>query len=212
MRKLPEAELRLKYKKMLELGFIVALLLILILFMAFRRVNVATDMINADVPEIKVEDIPQTEQIKRPPPPARPAVPIPSENEDIPDDETIETTDIDFTEVPPPPPPPQTDESTSIFVAYDEPPEPIGGFGAIQRHLKYPDIARKAGIEGRVIVQVLVDIDGTVVATKVIKSLGHSGCDDAAVLAIKSVKWRPAKQRDRPVKVWVGIPVIFKLK
>ncbi|RMF56682.1 MAG: energy transducer TonB, partial [Calditrichaeota bacterium] len=32
------------------------------------------------------------------------------------------------------------------------------------------------------------------------------------IQAIKSVRWKPAKQRDRPVKVWVGIPVIFKLK
>lgn len=97
-------------------------------------------------------------------------------------------------------------------MAYDEAPEPIGGFGAIQRNLEYPEIARKAGIEGRVIVNVLVDVDGSVVETKILKSLGHSGCDEAAVKAIRTVKWKPAKQRDRPVKVWVGIPVIFKLK
>ena len=212
MRKNPEADLKRRYKKALELGYIGALLLILIIFMAFRQVNVESEEITAEIPEIKVEEIPPTEQIKRPPPPARPAVPIPTENEDIPEDETIEPTEIDLSEIPPPPPPPQTDESANIFVAYDEPPMPIGGFEAIQRKLKYPDIARKAGIEGKVIVNVLVDVDGRVVDAKILKSLGHSGCDEAAIEAIKSVRWKPAKQRDRPVKVWVGIPVIFKLK
>ena len=62
------------------------------------------------------------------------------------------------------------------------------------------------------IVHVLVDEHGNVVATKILKSLGNNGCDEAAVAAIKSVKWKPAMQRDRPVKVWVAIPVIFKLK
>ncbi|RMD92863.1 MAG: energy transducer TonB [Calditrichaeota bacterium] len=212
MRKNPDVDLRRKYRKAMELGLIGALLINLIVFMSFRRVQVEAETISAEVPDIKVEEIPPTEQIKRPPPPARPAVPIPTENEDIPEDETIETTDIDLSDIPPPPPPPKTDESANIFVAYDEPPMPIGGFAAIQRKLKYPDIARKAGIEGKVIVNVLVDVDGRVVNAKILKSLGHSGCDEAAIQAIKSVRWKPAKQRDRPVKVWVGIPVIFKLK
>ena len=212
MRKNPDVDLRRKYKKAMELGIIGALLINLVVFMTFRRFQVEAETISAEVPDIQVEEIPPTEQIKRPPPPARPAVPIPTENEDIPEDETIETTEIDLSDIPPPPPPPKTDESANIFVAYDEPPEPIGGFSAIQRKLKYPDIARKAGIEGKVIVNVLVDVDGRVVDAKILKSLGHSGCDEAAIQAIKSVRWKPAKQRDRPVKVWVGIPVIFKLK
>ena len=61
-------------------------------------------------------------------------------------------------------------------------------------------------------VKVLVDERGNVVKTDVIKSLGNNGCDEAAVKAIKSVKWKPAMQRDKPVKVWVSIPVRFVLK
>lgn len=212
MKKNPNADLRLKYKKTLELGIVGALAINLLVFIFFRNLGASSDVINVDLPEIKVEEVPPTEQIKRPPPPARPSVVIPSDDEDIPEDETIDVTEIDFTEIPEPPPMPETDESSNIFVAYDEAPEPIGGFGAIQRNLEYPEIARKAGIEGRVIVNVLVDTDGRVVETKIIKSLGHSGCDDSAIKAIRSVRWKPAKQRDRPVKVWVAIPVIFKLK
>ena len=48
--------------------------------------------------------------------------------------------------------------------------------------------------------------------TRILVPLGNSGCNEAAVAAIKAVKWKPAKQRDKPVAVWVSIPVKFKLK
>lgn len=212
MKKNPEANLKLKYQKVFELSLIIALVLMLALFQLLRAFKLeATETETPDI-TIEVEDIPQTEQFKLPPPPPKPSIPIPTESEDIPEDLTIETTEfIDLSEIPPPPPP-MEDEGTAIFVAYDEPPRPIGGFAAIQRALRYPEIARKAGIEGRVIVHVLVSEKGDVIKTKILKSLGHSGCDEAAVNAIKSVKWKPALQRDKPVKVWVSIPVIFKLK
>ncbi len=212
MKKNPEADLKLRYRKVIELSTVISLAIMIIVFQIMRTIKLeAEEAKNPDI-KIEVEDIPQTEQIKLPPPPPKPSIPIPTESEDVPEDLTIETTDfIDLTEIPPPPPPAE-DDGAAIFVPYDEPPMPIGGFAAIQRALKYPEIARKVGIEGRVIVHVLVDEKGNVVKTKILKSLGHSGCDEAAVNAIRSVKWKPAKQRDKPVKVWVSIPVIFKLK
>ncbi len=212
MRKNPEANLKLKYKKVLELGLVFSLVLMIVIFQMMRAIDL--EAVETETKEIQIEvaDIPPTEQVKRPPPPPKPSIPIPSESEDIPEDLTIETTDLDLTDIPPPPPPPEDDAGMNIFVPYDEPPSPIGGFRAIQKALRYPEIARKAGIEGRVIVQVLVSEQGKVVDTRVIKSLGHSGCDQAAVEAIRSVKWKPALQRDKPVKVWVAIPVIFRLK
>jgi len=212
MKKNPEANLKLRYKKVLELGFVSALFLLILIFQVLRVIALEAGQKQTKEIKIEVAEIPPTEQIKRPPPPPKPSIPIPSESEDIPEDLTIEATDLDLSDIPPPPPPPEDDGSMNIFVAYDEPPSPIGGFGAIQRVLKYPEIARKAGIEGRVIVQVLVSEKGRVIDTRVIKSLGHSGCDQAAVKAIRKVKWKPALQRDKPVKVWVAIPVIFRLK
>jgi len=53
---------------------------------------------------------------------------------------------------------------------------------------------------------------GEVISTKILVPLGNSGCNEAAVAAIKAVRWKPAKQRDKPVSVWVSIPVRFKLK
>ena len=89
---------------------------------------------------------------------------------------------------------------------------PVGGFQAIQRRLVYPEIARKAGVEGRVLVWAQIDVNGNVVRTKIVKTLGPNGCDEAAVNAIKAVDWNPAKQKDRPVKVWIAVPVDFKLR
>ncbi len=211
-RKNLDVSLKLKYRKVLELSLVSALLIMVITFQSLRAINMAATETKTPDVQIEVADIPLTEQIKRPPPPPRPSIPIPTESEDVPEDLTIETTDLDLTDIPPPPPPPEEEDELNIFVAYDEAPSPIGGFLAIQRALRYPEIARKAGIEGRVIVQVQISVKGRVVNAKVIKSLGHSGCDEAAIKAIKSVKWKPALQRDKPVEVWVAIPVIFKLK
>ncbi len=211
MKKNPEANLKLKYNKVLELGMLGSLFALVLLFQFLRVIDL--EAVETETKEIQIEvaDIPPTEQFKRPPPPPKPSIPIPSESEDIPEDLTIEATTLDLSDIPPPPPPPEED-GDMIFVPYDEPPSPIGGFGSIQKALKYPEIARKAGIEGKVIIQVLVSEKGKVIKTRIIKSLGHSGCDEAAVKAIRGVKWKPALQRDKPVKVWVAIPVIFRLK
>lgn len=210
----PKADLKRMYPKVIEVGFIIALVLLTLLLQAFKRFEqrqVAQKTVDI---KIEVQQIPPTEQIDRPPAPSRPAIPIASEDEDIPEDATIETTDINLDELPPPPPPPSHEESEDeyVFVPYDEPPEPIGGFSAIQSNLRYPEIARKAGVEGKVIVQVQIDEKGNVGRTKIAKSLGNNGCDEAAIEAIKKVKWKPAMQRDKPVKVWISIPVVFQLK
>lgn len=212
-RKKPEFSLKLKYRKNIELGLVICLAVLVVMFQAFKRADRKVQVQDRIDLKFEVEEIPQTEQAKRPPAPQRPSIPIESEDEDIPEDATIEMTEINLDELPPPPPPPEEDaEETPIFVAYDEAPEPIGGFQAIQNNLVYPEIARKAGVEGRVYVNVLIDERGNVIDAKILKSLGNNGCDEAAVAAIRKVKWKPAKQRDKPVKVWVGIPVHFKLK
>ncbi|RMD95265.1 MAG: energy transducer TonB, partial [Calditrichaeota bacterium] len=71
----------------------------------------------------------------------------------------------------------------------------------------------KAGVEGRVILRVLVDERGNVEATEIAKSSGSKvGLEEAAIKAVRSVKWRPAMQRDLPVKVWIHVPIRFDLK
>ena len=157
-----------------------------------------------------IEIPPETQQFDKPPPPARPSIPIESEDEEIDEDFTIEETDLeDFEILDEPPPPP---ESNVIFIAYDEPPEPMGGYMAIQKAVIYPEIAREAGIEGTVIVQATIGKDGRVKETIILKGIPKTGWDEAAMDAIKIIKWKPAYQRDKPVTVRISVPVVFRLK
>lgn len=172
--------------------------------------NLLTDQIIL----VEVEEIPMTKQEQRTPPPARPQVAIPSDNLDIPEEETIEATDLVFSEIPPPPTPIEDDRDTSsdVFVAFDTPPQPIGGWKKLYQHLDYPINARKAGIEGRVLINVLVDEKGKIVDMKILKGTNTAaGLEESAMDAIHKLAFRPALQRDKPVKVWITVPVTFSL-
>ncbi len=96
------------------------------------------------------------------------------------------------------------------FVAVEEMPEPIGGIRDIQKMIVYPEIAKRAGVEGKVLVLAYVDESGNVTKAEVIKGIGL-GCDEAAVNAVLQTKFKPGKQRGKSVKVKVTIPITFKL-
>ena len=83
---------------------------------------------------------------------------------------------------PPPPPGEEEEEVEEIleFFMVEDKPELLNSVAPV-----YPEIARKAGVEGRVYVNVLIDERGNVIDTKILKSLGNNGCDEAAVAAIQ---------------------------
>jgi protein TonB len=198
-------------RKMFELSFIITLSLFIVLFSGWRRFETRTRTLETSDLVFQVEMIPQTEQKRLQPAPARPSVPIASESEEIPEEATIEFTNIDFEDTPPPPPPLDGDDGMILFVPFDEPPVPIGGFKAILKHLKYPEIGRLAGIQGFVVLHLQIDENGDVVDIRTIKSLGSGDFVEAASKAVRAVKWKPAKQRERPVKVWYSVPIEFTL-
>ena len=101
-------------------------------------------------------------------------------------------------------------EEPVYFVAVEEMPEPIGGISRIQEKIVYPELAKRAGIEGKVLVLAFVDESGNVTKAEVIKGIGL-GCDEAAINAILQTKFKPGQQRGKPVKVQITIPVTFKL-
>jgi protein TonB len=76
---------------------------------------------------------------------------------------------------------------------------------------QYPELARKAGIEGNAVVKALVDIDGSIAEVKILKSSGNQMLDQAALVAAKNARFTPAKQRDKYVRVYVSIPIRFTL-
>lgn len=108
------------------------------------------------------------------------------------------------------------DENATIqFIPHDEPPKPVGGYAAIQKQLHYPENALKAGIEGQVLIWSFVDKTGKVTKTRVkegIDNSNDSGCEEAAIEAIKKVKWEPATRYDKSLGVWILIPVEFALQ
>jgi TonB family protein len=97
-----------------------------------------------------------------------------------------------------------------FLVSAEAMPEVIGGLHSIQTKIKYPEIAKRAGIEGKVYVLTFIDENGNVLNAKIIKGIG-GGCDEAALDAVYQTKFNPGKQDGKPVKVQVTIPIMFKL-
>lgn len=196
----------------MELGLILALLFMIFAFTAFKRFEAPRHTKQVKMPTFDAIEIPKTIQQQQTKPPSRPSIPIPSESEEIPEDATIEITELDFGALPAPPEPPEDDDSEiPMFWAFEKAPTIIGGYAALARKLEYPEMARRAGIGGIVIVKALIGLKGEIIKTEILKSLGNNGCDEAAVKAIRAVKWTPAYQRDKPVKVWFAIRILFKL-
>ena len=214
IRKDYKVSLKYRYPVMVRGSILFSLLLLVGLSLAFPRF-VANQFIDLSAQRNDDDldvDIPQTEQFEQPPPPARPSIPVASDREDLADDVTIEDTDFeDFIEWDAPPPPPSSGPNVK-FIAYDDPPVPVGGYGAIQRNIVYPEIAQEAGIEGKVIIQAFIDNKGRVQGMSVLQGIPNTGLNEAALAAIKKTRFKPAQQRDRPVGVYISIPVNFKLK
>ena len=81
----------------------------------------------------------------------------------------------------------------------------------IQRQMKYPELAKRAGIEGRVIIQFIVDEAGNVSEAAVVRGIGGS-CDEEALRVVRKAQFRPGKQRGKSVKVKMSLPLTFKLQ
>lgn len=102
--------------------------------------------------------------------------------------------------------PPSEDELPKFgeYVYVEELPEAITKVPPV-----YPDLAREAGVDGMVLVQALVGKDGKVKDTRVVKSIAM--LDAAAVAAVKQWVFKPALSNNKPVAVWVAVPVKFSL-
>ena len=156
-----------------------------------------------------------------PPPPAVQEVEVLNVVEDNVETESIEiNTEDDKEEVviaAPVEAPEEEEEEEVIFVVVESMPEFPGGqqalFKYINENVKYPVIAQENGIQGRVICQFVVNKDGSIVDIEVVRSGGDPSLDKEAIRVIKSMpKWKPGKQRGKPVRVKFTLPVNFKLQ
>ena len=107
-------------------------------------------------------------------------------------------------------------EEQQIFQVVEEMPEFPGGMAECMKFLakkiKYPTIAQENGVQGRVIVQFVVNKDGTIVDPVVVRSVDPY-LDKEALRVIKAMpKWKPGKQRGKAVRVKYTVPVTFRLQ
>lgn len=102
-----------------------------------------------------------------------------------------------------------------VFVVVEEQAEFPGGldsmYAYIQKNLKYPEKAKAEGIEGRVFVQFVIEKDGSISNILIKRAIG-GGCEEAAVEMIKNMpKWKPGKQKGKPVRFQFTLPIKFEL-
>lgn len=198
--------LKKRYEIVVRVTALIGISLVISNFLLFPRFGNDIEFENVEQVIIENIDIPQTQQIDNTPPPARPSIPVPSDDEDIAEDLTLDELDFDdFSNLDAPPPPPSGPKV--VFIPYDDPPVAMSPIRPI-----YPEIAQEAGIEGVVIVQAFIDEKGRVKETLILKGVPNTGLDEAAMEAIKKTRFKPAKQRERSVGVWISIPVNFRLK
>ena len=161
--------------------------------------------------------------IDPPKPPPKPILPNPVEVEP---DEPIEDVQMPSFDMPDlgdikvidmPDIPDEVVDNTPIIADWvEQMPEPEGGMSKfyeyVSKNIRYPSLARKMGVEGRVTVQFVVDERGNITDAKIAEGIG-AGCDEEVLRILKKApKWKPGKQRGREVKVRMLIPINFTLQ
>ena len=197
--------------KLYELSLSLALVLVIVGFKFFPFHEGNKKIVIASRENVTVEDIVQTRQENRPPPPPRPAIPIEAPAAEALEDVDITSSELNIAqEVAPPPPKPNEDDDENYFVVVEEYPQIIGGYVGLMKRVVYPTIALRAGIQGRVFLLAYVNEQGGVDRVDIVKGL-EGGLSEAAVEAVKQSSFTPGKQRGRPVKVKVSLVVHFKI-
>lgn len=222
LKKTPNADLNKKSGLFLNIGLVVSLLIVISAFeWKFYDDGDLVDLgqVRDDFEEML--EIPPTEQ----PPPPPPKIQQP-EIIEVPDEEEIEEEieidlDVEITEDEAieeiiTEEAPEEEDVDQVFTIVEQQAEFKGGMKKfleyVGKKMKYPNVARRIGVEGKVFVQFVVERDGSITDVQAIRGIG-AGCDEEAMKVIReSPKWNPGKQRGRAVRVRVVIPITFRLK
>ncbi len=219
-----KADLNKKRSLFLEIGFAVALALLLYAFEMTSKDKNNSLIVDMDDTEIEEDMIQVTRQNQPKPPPPPPPPQVIEVLEIVEDDIDIDEVDfesmeadmdmeMDFV------PYEQEEEAVEeeVFIVVEDMPKFKGGKSDgfrkyIANNLDYPQEASEMNIEGRVYVQFAVNSKGEVVDVVVVRGV-HPLLDEEAKRVIKSSpRWTPGKQRGRPVKVQFTFPIAFQLQ
>lgn len=103
-----------------------------------------------------------------------------------------------------------------IFDIVEENPEFPGGMEEclkwLSEHIKYPSICQEQGVQGRVMVSFVVNKDGSIVDVKVVRSPDPYLSKEAERVVAMMPRWKPGRQRGKPVRVKFVLPVLFRLQ
>ncbi len=204
-------------------GFAVSLAVLLMGFNYMAPVKTSGDLLVSTDMDDEIEDIPVTNQTPPPPPPPPPPPEVIEVEDDEEIDDTPEIFEQEFDErqvieepvyVEPEAPKVEVEEP-DFFVVVEDMPEYPGGEGAMYKwlgkNIKYPQVAKENGIEGKVFVRFIVDQSGKVRDASVVRGIG-GGCDEEALRVVNMMPdWKPGKQRGKPVRVQFTIPIHFQL-
>lgn len=220
VKKNPNADLNKKSTFFFSIALLITMSLVLTAFEWKQYEAKIDELVTRRFDHFEMMDVPATE-LTPPAPPIRPTPVI----VEVPDDQNMidEITSINV-EVPegdplPPvisPPVEPDPEPTDEIVLFPESHASFdGGLDAFYRYvsekIKYPTQARRIETQGKVFVEFVINRDGSITDVKAIKRIG-GGCDEEAERVIKSSpKWNPGKQRGKPVRQKMVLPVTFKL-
>lgn len=228
IKKSPKASLENKKFMFKEIGLVVSLLIVLGAFeWSTTEKQDLIDLTDTQV-VIEEEQVPITQEEQLPPPEA-PKEPVISDIIDIVDDDieveefVITTEDdkdlgveiVDYVDAG------QEAEEEVVeevpFAIVEQKPTFKGGDQNtftkwVFSQIEYPEIAKENGVQGRVVLEFIVDTDGAVRNVKVLRGVDSSLDKEAVRVVSSSPKWTPGKQRDKAVKVKFVFPVIFQLR
>ena len=219
----------LEHKKTLffEIGFIIALGLVLIAFEWTSRPESVEGFQQENEENIVQEEVPVTrrqekkEQPPPPPPSSAEQLNIVDDNVEIEDELRLEQTEADqdtrvqidaFSQEEE-----EADKEQQPFMLVEDPPEFQGGgvkafHKYVQNHVEYPTVAAENGIEGTVYVQFVVDRDGGISDITILRGVDLSLNNEAKRVIKNAPKWEPGRQRGRAVRVQLSLPIVFKLQ
>ena len=198
-----KADFHAQFSINIKKALVVTLVFLNLLVAISPRIKLSVEEVVPPNIIIHVENIPITRQTRMKPPPKKPTVPVPSEDETIPEDVTIEETTLKYTNI--------FDDSPGvpgITGTNITPPKPIAWVFP-----EYPKEEKKKGVQGVVKLSIHIDDKGKVVEVVVLDNTTNSEkCAQAAVDAAYGSRFRPAKEGNRAVQFWITQPYRFDIK